>query len=120
MLERIYYAHSMRIYGTEQERKELRFLRWRKFYRVINPNGRLSRESWKQQALAFIESSDALVFSEYHGFIGKGVYTEIDFAFQLQKGVYLLRDRTLYPIEKENVSIYNKDDWKVQYAHIAF
>ena len=112
----IYYAHSMRTYGTRVERKQLRQLR--KFTNEItNPNGLLSRFGWQAQARALIDMCDCLVFSEYQDWIGKGVEWEIQYAHNQGKIVYALREGVLFPIQPSDITVAGWD-WAVRWAYV--
>ena len=71
-MNRIYYAHSLRIYNTEQEQLELKQIAELCSSReIINPNGTISEMSG---AYRLINQSSGVVASEYQRHIGKGVY----------------------------------------------
>lgn len=79
----IYYAHSMRIYNSEREKEELRFLR-SIFRKVICPNHDMknlpSPTNDTEAMLPYlkkVDKCDGVVCSEFNGYIGKGVYEEI-------------------------------------------
>lgn len=111
-----YYGHSMRIYGTWREKRELWYLRLRG-YRVCNPNGQLERRAWKAQAHSLIDKCNVFIFSEYRAHMGRGVTEEIAMALDMHKPVYVLRDWRLHPVTNENVTVLNID-WAVQFARL--
>ena len=114
---RIYYAHSMRIYGSDRECEEHQYLH-RKGFRVCSPRGKLNRDNWYKRAQEFIGVLDAVVFTEYRDHIGRGVTEELLYAFNIDKPVYLLRDRLFYPVFNHNLYILGSD-WAVCYAEIV-
>ena len=75
--KRVYYAHSMFIYDTRGEKKELKFLK--KHYNfVVNPNPDIKWDNAKEMEPYFkaIKSCDLLICSEYKNHVGKVVSAE--------------------------------------------
>lgn len=83
---RIYYAHSRHIYGTYVENAE-RTLISRRYpgCEIVNPadmfHGPDAQRIWDEWLrTGGLSSMDILVFTDYNGYVGKGVYTEITYA----------------------------------------
>ena len=124
----IYYAHHMSVYNTLQEARELKVIR-RMFKNsvVINPNGWVNNEGVNgsaimEQCYIFVQKSDVVVFSALEdGVIGRGVYCELEKAFEHKKRVYfLLRNALVEYYEsdyKETKLINNGENWKT-YAKV--
>ena len=85
---RIYYAHSLSLYGTEQEKRDVKLLEDLGF-EVENPNQKCHQEGYKAYTLKFPDQSpmiyftdlvltcDALAFRAFVDFkIGGGVFKE--------------------------------------------
>ena len=93
----IYYAHHIRKYNTEEERKEINIIN-NKFNNslIINPNGWIAQEndekSIMNQCFKFVELSDIIIFTSMNGIIGKGVYYEIKHALDNNKKLYYLNN----------------------------
>ena len=122
---KIYYSHSMQIYGTRQEKQELKTIT--NIYRkstIINPSE--YTKEWENmpgreimnECKNFIQSSDIVVFSavEVEGryFVGKGVFDEIRLAEKLKKQVYFISRKELSKYYK--LKLYNDDDWNLQFG----
>lgn len=114
----VYYAHSMCIYNTERERRELKFLS-SIFRSVLNPN------DYKDSAgmgffLNLVSECGIVVCSEYKRFIGKGVFMEINSALKSNKQVFCLRNtRGRWKLlEVKRVKVYDVTDWAVKYGKV--
>ena len=87
----IYYAHSKLIYNTEKEKEEFSIIKNSfKDDIIINPNGWVydngKEKDIMEQCYIFVKQSDIIVFSMIEdGFIGRGVYTEIQKAMWWHK-----------------------------------
>ena len=115
----IYYAHSKLIYDTKREKEEIEIIQDAfTNSHIINPNGWIynnKRESdIMEQCYIFVKQSDIIIFSSVDGFIGKGVYNEIQRAFWYDKDVYYLSEDRLYKFNNFNdIEIFNRGwDWK--------
>jgi len=111
---KIYYAHSMRKYNTEAETYEISQLsQLLPKCEIVNPNGLVSN---MDESYALVDTCDALVFTEYQGHIGKGVYCEIEYALKKHLRVASLfqgkftRVRSMKEFDVVDV------DWGVYYA----
>ena len=116
---KIYYAHSMKKYFTEDEKQEEEFIKKTfKDCKVINPNNIRPgvRGLVMQPYLNEIVNCDLVICSEYKKTIGKGVYAEIKHALYLGKKVYVLREKKLLPVK--DLRIKNDDDWAVGFGEI--
>jgi len=119
----VYYSHSVQIYGTIKEESERTFLD-KKFRKIICPNrdmGGYRVEGGIEHFLNLISQCEALVFSEFQGFVGRGVYAEICRARGEGKDVWILRKvNSKYKLLKfRKLKLHDESDWKEQYG-IAF
>ena len=91
-MTKVYYSHSLLIYNTKREKKELQFLR-KKFSFVFNPNTDIIWDKTKKMEPYFraVKNSDLIVVSEFKSHIGKGVYDEIRIALNNNILVLCLR-----------------------------
>lgn len=106
----IYFAHSLRDYNTPKETSDEATIK-RFFQRgTVNPNGKLEQRNWQAKAQALIQPCKAVVFTEWQGYIGKGVSFEIEFALEIGLPVYLLRGGQFYRITVENLQP-PSDNW---------
>jgi hypothetical protein len=111
-----YYAHSLRIYGSQIERRQERRI-LRHGYKVINPRQALGRD-WQGDALRIIQGADAVICTEYLDYIGKGVAWELGQAFGLGKPVYVLRGARLVLLSPSNV-VGVGINWAILWAKIV-
>ena len=119
--KQVYYAHSMLIYDTRREKKELKFLK--KHYKfVCNPNTDIKWDDAMEMEPYFkaIKSCDLLICSEYKNHIGKGVYDEIRTALNNNIIVLCLKKK-LFRYRLHNIKdliLKNENDWKIKYGKI--
>ena len=118
----VYYAHSKNIYGTTEERAQLKWLRSH-FTKVICPNKDLGELGDIKYYLDFIEEKcDGVVFSEWFDLVGRGVWDEVSHARKLKLPIFGLRSRStsgeynLFRFRKGKVV--NKNDWR-NYAKLV-
>lgn len=120
--KRVYYAHSMQIYNTRREKKELKFLK-KHFESICNPNTDIKWDNNKKMEPYFeaVKNSDIVVVSEYMNHIGKGMYEEIKIALKNNILVLCLKKRFCnYRLQQvKDVKVKNIDDWKVKYGKIV-
>ena len=121
---KIYYAHSMLIYKSKKERREIR--RIKSMFpkaEIINPAKHerkwknLSGKEIMAKCLDLISNSDMVIFSAIeqnnNDFVGRGVYVEVKFAQEIKKDIYLLKET----LESDySLDIYNDDDWSLQFS----
>jgi hypothetical protein len=95
MIKIYYYAHSMKIYNTEQERKELDVIE--QFIGpgcIFNPNRHFiqNHQAPMRACIDVVkdESITDLIFSGVFGYITQGVYFEISIAQKLEKPIFYL------------------------------
>ena len=124
----IYYSHSKRIYGTSREDVELRAIADHfRGIQIINPGSRQYREKWSSldeseimaECFRLIEKSEVVVFSEFRGKIGRGVWQELMRAFRLGKSVVLLRNGQFYCVSPSDIEVLNEGKSWVEYAHVV-
>ena len=125
-MKSIYYAHSMRIYNTQQEQLELNQIaelvpsRDRRFvnsdnHRILNPNGAIASI---KEAYRLIDKSSGVVATEYQAHLGKGVYDEICYGLSQKKFVAVLRSGRLFRVYSEHQIEVLDIDWQVHYARV--
>ena len=119
--KKVYYAHSLQIYNTKREKRELRFLK-RKFNEVCNPNTDIiwDNRTKMQLYLKTVRNSDVIVVSEYMNHAGKGVYEEIKTALRNNILVLCLRKRFFkYKLQQvKDVESANELDWKITHGKV--
>ncbi|MBO3356284.1 hypothetical protein [Clostridium perfringens] len=105
---KIYYAHHMWKYNTEEERMEIEAIK-RIFPNsdIINPNGSVietgNEAEAMEQCFNFIRESDILIFTTLSNKVfGRGVYDEVSLALKLGMKVFLLKKDTLLKINDIN------------------
>ena len=117
----VYYAHSMRIYGTYREDREMETIR-KKFGVVFNPNTpEIDAARDPMSACLDIIASDdteAVVFSTHMDHVGRGVFDEVNCALAHGKPVYVLEEGEIEPFEG-NLEIVDPEDWRICFARAA-
>jgi len=91
---KIYYAHSKRIYWSKREEKEIAVIQ-DKYPKaeIVNPSGIFRREmDWQLFMANEFPRMDLVVFSDFKGYIGKGVFEEINTAIGLEIPVLYLNE----------------------------
>lgn len=121
--EFIYYSHSMKIYRSQCEKDEIALISQRFPKKiVINPSNinflGLPGANIMDICFFIVKNSAITIFSEYMGFIGKGVYDEIIKALNNKKEVLLIRKEIFYSISKKNLRLFDQNDWKIRYAQV--
>ena len=120
-MKKVYYAHSICIYNTKREKKELRFLR-KQFSSVCNPNTDITWDNTTKMEPYFkaVKNSDIVVVSEYSYHIGKGVYDEIKIAINSNILVLCLKRKLFkYRLQQvKGVKLVNEQDWKITYGKV--
>ena len=120
-MKKVYYAHSKRIFGTEREKLELQQIKWQFIgYKIINPSELplTGAEADKMKTcFNIIGNMDVIVFSEYKGHVGRGVYDEITIGEEEGCEIQLLRNNKFKKGVK--LQIVDRTDWKVNYAKVA-
>ena len=117
MQQRLYYAHSMKAYGSAKELKDLVNIK-NQFPKaeIVNPANENSSDM--QHYLNLVKSCDIFVMTEYSKYVGRGVYEEYVHALNERKEVWLLRVNRFVPKVHFSLSVYNRHDWKVEYAKV--
>lgn len=118
---KVYYAHSKKIYDTEIEEKEYNFLR-EKYEIVYNPNTEIEyeREEGMKPYLDAVKTSDLVICSEFEGYIGKGVFREVELALRNNIPVYCIRqnDGLFLLVKVISVKLINENDPYVRYGYL--
>ncbi|MBY9000175.1 MAG: hypothetical protein KGD64_04620 [Candidatus Heimdallarchaeota archaeon] len=121
---RIYYAHSMQIYKSKLEKKEIKTIK--KIFpkaEIINPAHyekkwkKLSGKEVMAKCLDLISNSDIVIFTaieqDNKDFLGRGVYVEVKFAQEIEKDIYFLKEI----LESDFlIDIYNDDEWALKFS----
>lgn len=104
---RVYYAHAICLYDTEQEKRELVVIR-EKFEdaEIINPA--TYPNSPMDFYLSLVDKCDIVVFSCLLGKVTSGVGKEVNYALKMGKAVYLLDELSLFQI-KSPVTYISRD-----------
>ena len=115
----VYYAHSKNIYNTSREKSELKWLR-KQFKFVICPNNDMGELGSMEPYLQEVENNDAVVCSEYKGYIGRGVTSEVNTALSLNYKVWVLRKilGKFYLKTVKGSEIFDSNDWRYRYAKL--
>ncbi|KKN34220.1 hypothetical protein LCGC14_0795690 [marine sediment metagenome] len=119
MKKRVYYAHSIKIYDTSQEVRELAYLN--KEFTVFNPKNEIRWNSLTKMTPYFeaVKKSDILVASEYKNHVGRGVYDEISIALSNSIPSFVLRkEHNFKLLEIQALKLDDIYDWKVYYGII--
>lgn len=118
---KIYYAHAMCIYGTDDEKIELEQIQ-ESFpeHSIVDPGSYASNPEKQDGGMEYckklVSNCDKLVFSRLLGKITAGVGIEINHALELGKMVYELKDNKVKQIKKpvkyisraDTISLYGK------------
>ncbi len=118
---KVYYAHSLKIYGTEIEEKEYSFLR-ENYENVFNPNTEIEYkiEEGMKPYLDAVLASNLIICSEFEGYIGRGVFREVELALRNSIPVFCLRQVNGSFILREVISVklINENDPYVRYGRL--
>ena len=117
-VEKLYFAHPMQTYDTERERKAIRQIKagYSSYY-IQNPSLHPSRDM--NFYFAWVKECQALIFmSDENGYIGKGVYSEIDAARMLNLPVYYVDPDVPVITDKYDLGDTNEFDWR-QYCTVG-
>jgi hypothetical protein len=117
---RIYYAHPICFYGTEQEANVLNLIK-KTFEEseIINPadyNKYADYEDVMEYYLELVRSCDIVVFSKLLGKVTAGVGKEVNFALDIGKKVFRITEEQIIPIHtsveylsrSETIELYSK------------
>jgi hypothetical protein len=122
----VYYAHSMRIYGTPEAAKaKAAISALLPEFEILDPE----EMPWKELAKKYgnsavyeyvVKKSARTVVYEHQGHIGRGVTEEVVRAQRLQRPLHVLRgldtEPALIPIKSWAKAPGN--DWKIRYAYV--
>lgn len=112
-----YYAHSKKDYDSAKESGVVARLIRRK-HDVINPKYMGELGSIKPY-LVKVNKSEGVVVTEYHGYIGRGVYEEVKYALYLGRPVYLVEPNRIKAVVITGAKIYDPEDWAYRYAQLV-
>ena len=89
-----YYSHSTRIFDTEREKLEMKFIESKFKIGAWCPNNDLLKQGIKGHFLMrYVESATQVFVSEFEGAIGYGSYMECLFALENKIPVMVIRPR---------------------------
>lgn len=121
-----YYTHSIRKQGTPAELAEWEFIQKQfRGYELINPAwfdwDRLTIPPGAPQmeyCLQVIrEQVDVLIFTEFQGYIGRGVWLEVQEARTKAIPIFLLRGQLLYL--NPTLQVQDESSWAIHYAKVT-
>ena len=101
---KVYYAHAMCLYRTEQENNELKLIREKfKDAGIVNPADHRDRSEEAEDAMNFylslVDSCDIVVFSHLLGKVTSGVGKEVNHALNNEKDAYMINEVSLISIK---------------------
>jgi len=118
--KQVYYAHSLKIYNTKREKKELRYLK-KKFFKIFNPKTELQWDliTKMQPYFEAVQGSCSIIVSEYKKYIGRGVFDEIKIALKNKIPAYCLKRKFFrFKLIKIKDVKYIGIDWKIYYGKL--
>ena len=118
---KIYYAHAMCIYGTDDEQEELGHIR-NNFpdHSIVDPGSYSAHPEKRRDSMNYckrlVSGCDMLVFTRLLGKITAGVGIEINHALAESKAVFELKNGKVKQVEKpvkfisreDTISLYGK------------
>lgn len=121
--EWVYYAHSLRDYGSERARAGRRFIeRLWPAARVLDPEdldwSAVVREhgSHERAYEHVVGRARVVAVLEYQAHVGRGVFMEVSLALRDQKPAVVLRGSGVH--EVRGVEVVDTRDWKVRYGRL--
>ena len=121
MKNKIYFAHSKKIYNSKEESRILDFL-YNQFGKnnVICPNNDMGELGSIDPYLLQVSKSKLVIVRQYKRHIGRGVYEEINKALKLNIPVKLVIGNNRFKLlDVTNIKINDPTDWKVKYDKIV-
>ena len=110
-----YFAHSKKIYNTDEEAAALKYLR-KKYSHVTCPNNDIGELGSMAPYLTIVNHHDIVIAKEWDGFVGRGVHAELMYG----KETYVLKEKdgkySIKPIKKITI-VNDGKDW-YRYARI--
>ncbi len=119
--DKVYYAHSKRIYDTPREAKELRYLNKKFSNNIVDPNKDIGELGNMEPYLKKVRECDIVICSEFMKHIGKGVYEEVADGLRKNKKVFVLRKGIFgFCLKKvKELKIIDSIDWKIYYGKLC-
>lgn len=120
-MSRVYFAHSMEIYGTREAMNAERAIRRLiPGCHILNPEDfdweHLVKDFGSEGAFQHVVFvCDRVVALEYLGYVGRGVYCEVRAALKLGRPVHVLRDGRLKLVKRVKRTA---GEWKVKYGRL--
>lgn len=115
MSMRAYFAHSKLDYGTRKEVRVRLRIRQR-FGDVLCPNRDIGERGSIAPYLEAIDQCQTVAVLEHGGFVGRGVFVEVEHALSRKKPVWALRGPDWAPVK--GVRLFDPDDWKLRYGKL--
>lgn len=118
----IYFAHSMQVYGKERTKTVEEDIARQTGCKVLNPEsldwGKLVKDSgsFSNAYRDIVQSCTEVVALEHEGHIGRGVYEELSYAFQLGRRVRVYREGQLVGVK--HIHLADTSDWRVRFGSI--
>ncbi len=118
-LKRVYFAHAVCVYGSEEEKSQLTKIRHR-FRRAIifNPADYRGHPEKRLDSMGFcfklIDFCDSVVFTRILGKVTSGVGKQVNFALSRGKQVHELAGERLIPVRRP-VSYVSRERTRVLY-----
>ena len=117
---KIYYAHAMCIYGTDDEIEEINHIKSTfPDHSIVDPGTYASNPEKRRDGMSYckklVSECDALVFSKLLGKITAGVGIEINHALSEGKEVFELKDGRVKQVKKP-VKYISRQDTIVLYG----
>lgn len=110
-----YFAHSKLDYGSTREKAAIAAAE-RVGLRVFCPNNNLGETGKIENYLAVLSWCDSVFVLEHGGHVGRGVYSEVAHALQLQKPVVVLRRGQFYAVT--GLKEIDNGDWKIRFGKL--
>lgn len=119
--DKVYYAHSKRIYDTLREKKELKYLRKKFANNVVDPNKDIGELGDMEPYLRKVRECDIIVCSEFEKHVGRGVFEEVAEGLRKRKKVFVLKKGIFgFCLKKiKGLEVDDYTDWKVYYGRVC-
>jgi hypothetical protein len=117
-IRQFYWAHSKRIYRTQAERILREYLEKRfQNHKLVCPNRDLGELGSIQKYLDIIDTCEFVVATEYCGYLGRGVFTEVQYSLESNKPTLLINNN-FKMIRIKSIELYDPNDWVLKYGQI--
>lgn len=117
-IRKFYWVHSKRIYRTTAERILRQYLEKRfQNHKLICPNRDLGKLGSIEKYLDIIDTCEFVVATEYCGYLGRGVFTEVQYSLESKKPTLLIQNNFKL-IRIKSIELYDPNDWVVKFGKI--